>query len=117
MRRNISAVIIAVLLPLVLGGWWLEAYKPPPNPSVSEASVADTVLAGRAFITQLPDSIDGLAISRYSAARLPLFSWLKDTSFVWATSEKDRGRHAIELDAHTPDTTLNAAWKIDVIVE
>ncbi len=116
MRRNISAVIIAVLLPSY-SGMVAGSIQTPPNPSVSEASVADTVLAGRAFITQLPDSIDGLALSRYSAARLPLFSWLKDTSFVWATSEKDRGRHAIESDAHTPDTTLNAAWKIDVIVE
>lgn len=117
MNRKISAVIIALMLPLTLGGWWLEAYKPPPEPSVSDASVADTVLAGRAFITQLPDSIDGLAIFRYSADRLPLYSWLKERSFVWATSERDRGRHTIQLDAHAADTTLKAAWAVDIVIE
>lgn len=114
MIRRLSAML---LLPLMLGGWWLEAYEPPPAPSVSDTVFADTVLAGRVFVSQLPDSIEGHAVTRYSAERLPLTSWLLDTSFMWATTTDDRGQHSFHFDAHVQDSTLIGAWTIDVVVE
>lgn len=75
------------------------SYKPTPSASVSWATMADSVTAGDVYIRQLPDSINGIAISTYTAARLPLRSWLLDKSFFWATKEADRGEHTFDLQA------------------
>lgn len=123
MIRRLSVI----LLPLLLGGWWLEAFEPRPAPSVSDsrsastltldAALSDTVQAGRVFVTQLPDSIEGQAIVGYSAKRLPLSSWLLKTSFMWQTVEDDRGVHSFVFDAEIADTLVVGAWTMDVVVE
>ncbi len=67
---------------------------------------ADTVFAGRVYITTLPDSIDGQVVFRYSAEKLPLFSWLKGNSFFWKTSRSDVGRHVISFRAEVRSATM-----------
>jgi hypothetical protein len=75
------------------------SYKPTPPTSVSWATMADSVTAGDVYIRQLPDSINGMAVSTYTATRLPLRSWLLDKSFFWVTKEEDRGEHTFDLRA------------------
>ncbi len=123
MIRRLSVI----LLPLFLGGWWLEAFEPRPAPSVSGTRIrshivtdvvpSDTVQAGHLFVTQLPDSIDGYSVTSYSAEHLPLTSWLLKTSFMWQTIEEDRGDHRFIFDAQVTDTVLVGAWTVDVVIE
>lgn len=105
-----------LLLPLVLRGWWLGAYQPVPASSVSAVVVSDTVRAGRVFIAQLPDSIDGERVAVYSAERLPLASWLLDDSFMWATTEEDRGEHLLQFDALLANEE-SRVWPLDLVIE
>jgi len=71
-------------------------------------TVADTVEAGEVFITNFPDSINGLRSVRYAGIELPTRSWLRNKTFFWRTSESDRGDHALwfyvfrEDDADVP---------------
>jgi hypothetical protein len=67
---------------------------------------ADTVFAGRVYITTLPDSIDGQDVLRYSAQKLPLFSWLKGSGFFWKTRPSDVGRHVISFRAEVNSNTV-----------
>jgi hypothetical protein len=67
---------------------------------------ADTVFAGRVYITTLPDLIDGQEILRYSAEKLPLFSWLKGSGFFWKTRPSDVGRHVISFRAELHSNTV-----------
>lgn len=77
----------------------VASYKPTPAASVSWLPMVDSVTAGNVYIRQLPDSIDGVPVSTYTATRLPLRSWLLDKSFFWATEEVDRGEHTLDLRA------------------
>gem|GEM_PF-2386681 len=83
-------------------------HEPFASTSVSRLAAPDTVAAGDVFIVQLPDSLSGIPISRYTATRLPLRSWLLEKSFFWETTDEDRGRHAFDLNA-TPDTDTGSA--------
>jgi len=58
-------------------------------------TVADTIMAGEVFITNLPDSIDGMRSVRYAGIELPTRSWLRNQTFFWKTTESDRGDHAL----------------------
>ena len=52
-------------------------------------------MAGEVFITNLPDSIDGMRSVRYAGIELPTRSWLRNQTFFWKTTESDRGDHAL----------------------
>ncbi len=67
---------------------------------------ADTVFAGRVYITTLPDLIDGQEVLRYSAEKLPLFSWLKGSGFFWKTRLSDVGRHVFSFRAELTSNTV-----------
>ena len=64
-------------------------------PDTAAGTVADTVEAGEVFITNFPDSINGLRSVRYAGIELPTRSWLRNKTFFWRTTESDRGDHAL----------------------
>lgn len=105
---------------------FLPSYQHAPGPSVSDVALADTVTAGDVFVIQLPDSVSGVAIEKYSSDRLPLKSWLVERSFFWSTSLEDRGSHAFKLKAHPRiDQNANEAtpedasiiWTLNIVVQ
>lgn len=63
--------------------------------ATAEAIKTDTITVGDLFITNLPDSINGLPSTRYIGIELPARSWLLNRTFFWKTSEADRGDHAL----------------------
>ncbi len=58
-------------------------------------SAADTVRAGEAFITNLPDSLCEQPVTSYRGIALPARSWLMGRTFFWKTSQADRGAHSV----------------------
>lgn len=102
-------------LPFLLTGFAAQ-FEPAPSASVSWAAPVDTVAAGDVFIHELPDSLDGVAISEYTASRLPLRSWLLDRSFFWSTRAEDRGDHTFELDAHLRADSISIPFTLRVVV-
>jgi hypothetical protein len=80
---------------------------------------SDTVRAGETFITNLPDSLGGRAVTSYRGVALPAFSMLIEKSFFWRTQEIDRGEHAFWFRAMlaSGDDSLSVALdSISVIV-
>lgn len=110
--------VAGVFLPFLLTGFTAR-FEPVPPASVSWYAPADTVTAGEVFIHQLPDSLDGMPISGYTASRIPLKSWLLERSLFWSTGSEDRGEHAFELSAlATPgtDSTRTIPYFLQVVV-
>ena len=91
--------MLALLLLLIQVLISAPAYKTAPSlgnsPGEISGIAADTVRAGELFVTNLPDSINGMRSVRYTGIVLPTRSWLLNQTFFWRTSEADRGDHAL----------------------
>ena len=82
-------------------------------PSGAQPSAADTlrytVQAGKPLIVALPVSVNG-AEATYQLLDAPALSWLVDRSFLWRTTEGERGALPILVERRVqgaaPDTLV-----------
>ena len=76
---------------------------------------ADTVSAGEAYITNLPDSLGERAVKRYRGIALPARSWLVNRTFFWKTTVADRGLHWLWFRAVLSDGATDSL-AVEVVV-
>lgn len=63
------------------------------------STAPDSVRAGEAFITNLPEIIRSIEVSRYIGVSLPARSWLLNRTFFWKTTNGDLGSHDLMFRA------------------
>ena len=64
------------------------------------------VRAGQTLIVSLPRQVDGREAT-YRLLEAPALSWLVDRSFMWRTTEGERGRLAIRVERLAGETVAD----------
>lgn len=76
-----------------------------PAPEVRAEQPSDTlrysVVSGQPLIVALPRQHEGAEVT-YRLLDAPALSWLVDTSFLWRTTEGERGELPIEIERMAP---------------